>query len=210
MQDKRNWETIDEYGSKICAEVVGTTAVVNDSWRNELITLNLPNEVLNKLWLETAYFGVYLLQKKFTASLEDEKREVINRSIRGTFLLAIPTLFGDEKADNSDFKNYIASEYDRTLKLYENYKGVDVKMLFRDIVRDIFNTSEESGIKFIDNTRGNRFKLKTASILAAIGGNKEFSDQLANTVYLPVENLMAFASGATQAFANINESLLSD
>jgi hypothetical protein len=67
MEDTRNWELIDEYGSKICAQVVGTTAVVNDSWRNELITLNLPHEVLNKLWLETAYFGVYLLQKKFTA-----------------------------------------------------------------------------------------------------------------------------------------------
>ena len=210
MKDKIDWE-LQDIASKINAQVVTTTAALNDAWRNKLITLNLPNEVLSRLWLETAFFGVYLLQKRFSVPLGEEKSKFIDKTVRDAFLLVVPACtFGDTKGENTDLKNYITSEYDRTLKMYKNYEGVDIKILFRDLIREVFNTVEDSKIKFIDNTFSNRFKLKAAFFLSALGGNKEFIDKYSNEVYLPNKNLMAFANSATQAFANVSENDVND
>lgn len=205
MEEKIDWE-LQDVASKINAQVVTTTAALNDAWRSELLTLNLPNEVLNRLWLETSFFGVFLLQKRFSAPLEENKSKFVNKAIRDAFLLVVPTCaFGDTEGKNADLKKYITSEYDRTLEMYKNYSGVDVKELFCNLIRDVFNTSKGSNVKFIDNTFGNRLKLKTAFFLSALGGNKEFLDKHGKEVYLPAKNLVAFANHAAQVFASIEE-----
>jgi len=210
MEEKIDWE-LQDIASKINAQIVTTTAALNDAWRNELLTLNLPNEVLNRLWLETAFFGVFLLQKRFIMPIGEEKSKFVNKAVRDAFLLVVPTCaFGDTEGKNTDLKKYITSEYDRTLEMYKNYKGIDVKELFRNLVRDAFNTSEGSNVKFIDNTFGNRLKLKAAFFLSALGGNKEFLDKHGKEVYLPDKNLIAFAHSATQAFANVSERDIND
>lgn len=209
MEEKIDWD-LHDIASKINAQVVATTAALNDAWRNELNTLKLPNGVLNKLWLETAYFGAYLLEKRFSAPLGDQKSKEVNKYIRDGFLLIVPRTFSDGDNENEELKKWITSEYDRTLEMYENYKGVDVKKLFCDLVRDVFNTTEGSKMKFIDNTFGNRLKLKTAFILGALGGNKEFIEKHENEVYLPNENLTAFATSAAQAFASISDNDIND
>lgn len=207
-EEKIDWD-LHDIASKINAQVVATTAALNDAWRNELNTLKLPNGVLNKLWLETAYFGAYLLEKRFSASLGEQKSKEVNKYVRDGFLLIVPNTFSDGE-ENEELKKWIASEYDRTLEMYENYKGVDVKALFQNLVRDVFNATEDSRMKFIDNTFWTRFKLKLAFFLAALGGNKEFMEKHENEVYLPHENLTAFATSAAQAFANVSESDIHD
>ena len=209
MEEKIDWD-LHDIASKINAQVVATTVALNDVWRNELITLKLPDSILNKLWLETAYFGVYLLQKKFSGPLGEEKRKTVNKNVRDAFLLIVPSVFGDKEEHNEELKKWITLEYDRTLEMYENYKGIDVKSLFCDSIRDVFNATEGSKIKFIDNTFGNRLKLKTAFILAVLGGNKKFIDKHENEAYLPNENLTAFATSAAQTFANVSESDIND
>ncbi|MFA5020526.1 MAG: hypothetical protein WC517_00460 [Patescibacteria group bacterium] len=210
MKKEIDWE-LHDIASKINAQVVTTTAVLNDTWRNELITLNLPNEALNKLWLETAFFGIFLLLKRFATPLGEEKNEFVNNAVRDAFLLVVPTCaFGDSKGENNGLKDYIASDYDRTLELYKKYQGIDVRMLFRDLVKDVFNSSEGSKIKFIHNSFGNRLKLKIAFIISALAGNKEFIEAHSNEVYLPIENLVAFANSATQAFAGISDNDIND
>ena len=208
-EEKIDWD-LHDIASKINAQVVATTAALNDAWRNELNTLKLPNGVLNKLWLETAYFGAYLLEKRFSAPLGEQKSKEVNKYVRDGFLLIVPSTFSDGDNENEEFKKWIASEYDRTLEMYENYKGVDVKALFRDLVRDIFNTTEDSKMKFIDNTFWTRLKLKIAFFLAALGGNKEFMEKHGNEVYLPHENLTACATSAAQAFAAVSENDIHD
>ena len=209
-EEKIDWE-LQDMSSKINAQILTTTAALNDAWRNELITLNLPNEVLNKLWLETAFFGAFLLQKRFVMPLEEEKRKFVNKAVRDAFLFTIPTVvFSDSKNENTDLKNFITSEYDRTLEMYKNYQGVDIKALFRDLVRDVFNTSKDSKMKFVENSFWTRFKLKLAFFLAALSGNKEFMDQHQHEVYLPNENLTAFATSAAQSFASVSESDIRD
>ena len=209
-EEKIDWE-LQDVSSKINAQILTTTAALNDAWRNELITLNLPNEVLNKLWLETAFFGAFLLLKRFATPLEEEKRKFVNKAVRDAFVFTIPTVvFGDTKSENTDLKNYITSEYDRTSEMYKNYKGVDVKALFRDLIRDVFNTSKDSKMKFVENSFWTRFKLKLAFFLAALGGNKEFMEQHQHEVYLPHKNLTAFATSAAQAFAGVTESDIHD
>lgn len=192
-------------GSKIGAQIFATTATLNDAWRNELITLNLPNEVLNKLWLETSFFGAFLLLKRFTASLEEEERKLVNKAVREAWVFLISDVVFEE-GKNSDLKNYIIAKYDRTLEMYQNYKDVDAKTLFCDLLKDAFNSSKDSKMKFIENSFWNRFKLKSAFFLAALGGSKEFMDQHRHEVYLPNENLTAFATSAAQAFAGVGES----
>lgn len=204
MEEKIDWD-LHDIASKINAQVVATTAALNDAWRNELITLKFPNGVLNKLWLETAYFGVYLLQKRFSAPLGEEKRKVVNKNVRDAFLLIVPNVFRDKEDGNEKLKKWITAEYDRTLEMYENYKGIDVKSLFLNLVRDVFNTSKNLKMKFVENSFWTRFKLKLAFFLAALGGNKEFMEQHGNEVYLPHENLTAFATSAAQAFASVSE-----
>lgn len=203
-EEQLDWD-LHDIASKINAQVLAITAVLNDSWRNELNTLKLPSGVLNKLWLETAYFGAYLLEKRFSDPLGDQKSEEVKRYVRDGFILIVSRTFLDGDNENEELKNWIASEYDRTLKMYENYKGLDVKALFQNLVRDIFNTTEDSRMKFIDNTFWTRFKLKLAFFLAALGGNKEFMEKHENEVYLPHENLTAFAVSAAQAFAGVSD-----
>ena len=209
QEEKIDWD-LHDIASKINAQVVAITAAFNDGLRNELITLKLPDVVLNKLWLETAYFGTYLLQKRFSVPLDKDKSKTVNKKVRDTFLLIVPRIFGNEEDDNKKLKKYIASEYDRTLEMYKDYKGVDVKVLFHDLIRDAFNSTEDSKMKFIDNTFGNRLKLQIAFFLGALGGNKDFIEKHKNEIYLPNENLMAFASRAAQAFASVSSSDIND
>lgn len=208
-EEKTDWD-LHDIASKINAQVVATTAALNDAWRNELNTLKLSNGVLNKLWLETAYFGAYLLEKRFSIPLGDQKSKKVNKYVRDGFLLIVPSTFSDGDNQNEELKKWIASEYDQTSEMYENYKGVDVKVLYSDLVRNIFNLSEDSKIKFIDNSFWTRFKLKKAFFFATLGGDKEFIKKHENEVYLPNENLTAFANSAAQAFALVSESDIYD
>jgi len=192
-----------ELGSKINGQIVATTAFLNDAWRNQMITLNLPNLVFNKLWLETAYFGSYILQKKFSEPLEKEKSKLLNQYMRYGFLLLVPTIFG-EKLGDSELKKFVSEQYDDRLEKYRNFNGVDTRTLFCDLVKNVFNSTENCKIKFIDNTFGNRLKLKTALILGAIGGNKEFVDKHKDEVFLSDKDLLKLADNATQAFMNVN------
>ncbi len=208
MKEKIDWD-LHDVASKINAQVVVTTAALNDAWRNELNTLKLSNGVFNKLWLETAYFGAYLLEKRFSAPLGEQKSKEVNKYVRDGFLLIVPSTFSDGE-ENEELKKWIASEYDRNLEMYENYKGVDVKELFQNLVRDVFNTTEDSRMKFIDNTFWTRLKLKLAFFLAALGGNKEFMEKHENEVYLSHENLVAFATSAARAFASVSENDIHD
>lgn len=209
MEEKIDWELRD-ISSKINAQIIVTTGGLIDAWNNELITLNLPNAVINKLWLETAFFGAYLLLKRFSAPLEAEKSKFVDKAVRDAFIDMIPIYTSDKKGDNADLKKYITSGYDRTLEMYKNYKGVDTKILFCDLARNVFNLTKDSKIKFIDNTFWTRVKLKFAFFLRAFGGNKELMDKHINEVYLPNENLIAFADSATQAFVNVSESDIRD
>lgn len=208
MEEEIDWEIQDRI-SKINAQVIANTAALNDAWRNELLTLNLPNGVLNRIWLETSYFGVFLLYKKFILPLGEEKIKDASARLRHAYTFTVPTILFAEQADK-EFKEYVASEYDERLEMYKNYNGLDVRLLFRDLIKDVFNTVEGSKVKFIENTFGNRLKLKTALLLGALGGDKEFIDKHSNEVFLPQEHLLEFTNSAVKVFTSVSESDISD
>ena len=204
VAQETDWEAQD-IGSKINAQVIAITAALNDAWRKELISLNLPGIVLNRLWLETSFFGAFLLIKRFTKPLENTRKEKINSIIRDGYLLIVPDMFGSDKVEKKQVQDYFASEYDKTLEMYEKYEGVDTKTLFCGLVKNVFNASEGSKVKFIDNSFKNRLGLKTAFFLAALGGNKEFMNKHANEVFIPRERLSGFADDVVKAFSGVNE-----
>jgi len=188
--------------SKINAQVLAVTTQINESLVNELMTLKLPNSVFNKVWLETAYLGVYLLQKKFSVLLGHENSKTVNKHVRELFLDSASSLFGGEGENKEILKEWIVSHYDQRLEMYEQYQGADVSLRFRELIRNVFNTTEGSKVRFIENKPGNPLKLKTAFFFAG----KKFLSKQENEVYLPNENLNAFVTNAAQAFGNVNES----
>jgi hypothetical protein len=194
-------QNLRHIASKINSQVLAVTAQINDSLVNELMTLKLPHSIFNKVWLETAYFGVHLLQKKFGVLLGHESSKTVNKNVRELFLDIVPGLFGGDGENKEIFKEWIVSRYDQRLEMYEQYQGADVGLRFRELIRNVFSSTEGSKVRFAENKPGNPLRLKTAFSF----GGKRFLSKHENEVYLPNENLNAFAANAVQAFGNVSE-----
>jgi hypothetical protein len=194
-------QNLRHIASKINAQVLAVTTQTNESLVNELMTLKLPHSIFNKVWLETAYLGVHLLQKKFSVLLGHESSKTVNIYVRELFLDIAPGLFGGEGDNKEIFKEWIVSQYDQRLEMYEQYQGLDISLRFRELIRNVFNTTEGSKVRFIENKPSNHPRLKTAFFF----GGKKLLGKHENEVYLPNENLNAFAANAAQAFSNISE-----
>ena len=196
---------MDQYlrniASQINAQILAVTTQINESLINELMTLKLPNSIFNKVWLETACLGVYLLQKKFSVLLGHENSKTLNKNVRELFLDIVPSLFGGEGENKEIFKERIGSQYDQRFEMYEQYQGVDVGLRFRELIRKAFNTTEGSKVRFIENKSSNRLRSKTAFFF----GGKQFLGKHENEVFLPNENLNSFVTEVTQAFGNVTE-----
>jgi hypothetical protein len=194
-------QSLRHIASKINAQVLAVTSQINESLVNELMTLKLPNSIFNKVWLETAYLGVHLLQKKFSLLLGHESSKAVNKHVRELFLDSAPSLFEGQGENKEIFREWIVSHYDQRLEMYEQYQGSDISLRFRELVRNIFNTTEGSKVRFIENKPSNPLRLKTAFLF----GGKRFLGKHENEVYLPNENLNAFAANAAQAFSTVSE-----
>lgn len=204
---------IRDIASKINAEVVAITAGLSEEWGKEFSTLNLPNEVLNKLWFETAFFGIYLLQKRFVFKLEEKTRDKLKKNIRQTFISTVSSLMSVKDNDYEELKEYITHQYDETIKTYENYSGVDIKNLFTDFLVDVFNLCENSKLKYIDNKLTTKLKLKLAFFLGSLvkkDGTNSFIEEHKDILYLPKSNLTPLSSGIAKAFSEVNESVIYD
>jgi len=194
-------QNLRHIASKINAQVLAVTSQIHESLVNELMTLKLPNSIFNKVWLETAYLGVHLLQKKFGVLLGHENSKTVNKHVRELFLDIAPSLFGGEGENKEIFKGWIVSQYDQSIEMYEQYQGLDISLRFRELIRNAFNTTGGSKVRFIENKPDNPLRLKTAFFF----GGKRFLGKHENEVCLPNENLNAFAANAAQAFGNISE-----
>ena len=86
MEEKMD-QHLRNIASKINAQVIAVTRQINESLINELMTLKLPPSLFDKVWLETAYLGSYLLQKKFSVLLGHEKSKTLNINVRELFLV---------------------------------------------------------------------------------------------------------------------------
>jgi len=194
-------QSLRHIATKIHAQVLAATSQINESLVNELMTLKLPHSIFNKVWLETAYFGMHLLQKKFSVLLGHESSKTVNKHVRELFLEIAPSLVGGEGENKEIFKEWIVSQYDQRLEMYEQYQGLDISLRFRELIRNVFSATEGSKVKFVENKPSNPLRLKTAFSF----GGKKFLGRHENEVCLPNENLNAFAANAAQAFGNVSE-----
>jgi len=194
-------QNLRRIASNINAQILAVTTQINESLANELMTLKLPISIFNKVWLETAYLGVHLLQKKFSTLLGHENSKTVNKHVRELFLDIAPNLLGGNGENKEIFKDRIVSQYDQRLDMYEQYQGADVSLRFRELIRNVFNTTEGSKVRFIENKPGHHLRLKPAFFF----GGKKLSGKHENEVFLPNENLNAFAANAAQAFDNVSE-----
>jgi len=209
MNEKINSLEINDIASKFNAQVVAITAGLSEEWEKEFSTLNLPNEVLNKLWFETAFFGIYLLQKRFIFKLDEITRNKLKKEIRQTFISTVSSLMSSKDIDREELKEYIESQYDGTIESYENYSGVDIKILFTNFLADIFNLCGNSKLKYIDDNIANKLRLKLAFFLGSLikkNGTNDFIKEHKDVVYLPKNNLASLSSAIAMAFTEVNES----
>lgn len=209
MNEKINSLEINDIASKFNAQVVAITAGLSEEWEKEFSTLNLPNEVLNKLWFETAFFGIYLLQKRFIFKLDEITRSKLKKEIRQTFISTVSSLMSSKDIDREELQEYIESQYDGTIESYENYSGVDIKILFTNFLADIFNLCGNSKLKYIDDNIANKLRLKLAFFLGSLikeNGTNNFIKEHKDIVYLPKNNLASLSSAIAMAFTEVNES----
>lgn len=201
-----DWD-LDDIGQKISLKALVTTTTFSKSLRNELIFLKISNQTYNHLLLETAYFCVYLLQKRFSSPLGEEKKVNINKAVSHYFNLVYPIEFSVKEQEN-DLKLYIEREYDSRLESYENYNGFDDRVLFVNFLCNSFNSVEDSRIKFIENAPLNRIKISIAFFLAGLWRNKEFLENHSKEIYLPRNTLQNYADIVTKYIAEIPETTI--
>lgn len=196
-------EKLEELATSAAAEAVAATAAVNDKLHAEFskaTNVSVDAGTHNHVWLEIAYFGLYLLYKKVSTEMTDEEKKVFKKYLKENFLNYVINIVYQAKGEEAvSLKKYVRENYDARFNLYLNYRG-DVSTLFKEQLRNTFNGQEKGEIKFIDNSLTTKLKLKLAFLL----GGKEFLEEHKGEVYLSEDILNLTAKNIMQVFQEIN------
>ena len=200
---KKDKEKLEELATKVAAKVVAITANINDKLHAEfLAATNIPIHpgVHNYVWLEIAYFGSYLLHQKVTNSMSKDEQIIFASTLRERFIFLVTTIvFPTEGEEDKSLKNYIESTYDTKLKKYSEFRG-DISELFKNELKDTFNSQSDGKIKFVDKSFKTKIKLKAAFFLASLGNNKEFFEKHGDEFFFPDSILSSTVSVVTKMF----------
>jgi|GEM_PF-2828971 len=198
-----NKEKLDDLATKVAAEILALTASVNDKLHAELLSAtNIPTHAgqHNYVWLEIAYFGSYLLRQKVTNSMSKQEQNIFDPLLKERFLFYVTNVAFESKGEGAEsLRLMIGSTYDARLKEYAEYRG-DVSTLFKEELKNAFNSQSQGKIKFVDKSFKTKLKLKVAFFLAALGGNKEFLEQHGDEIFLPDSVLTSTAATVNKMF----------
>lgn len=189
---------LSDASNKIVAQVLAVTASLNDQLDEVLVAkFNIPinSGVHNRTWLEIAYFGTYTLLQRAQKSYSADDYVNISREVhKGLIHMILTVVFFDEKdeATKASLEAHVSAGLAQSLESYKEHVG-DTSLVLRDLIRDIFNASEDSKIKFVDGDWITKLKINIAFAL----GNSEFQakhkdEQLLNGDFLlPVVHAIA-------------------
>jgi hypothetical protein len=199
---------INDASNKIVAQVIATTASLNDQWDEVLMTkfnIEIIPEVHNKTWLEIAFFGAYtLLQRAKTAYSADDYEKIsqeFHRALVRMILMVVFTQDGDDEKTKKSLELYVTSEFNKSFELYKKHSG-DTALVLRDLIRDAFNSSEISKIKFVDDGWKNKLKLNVAFAL----GDADFQAKHKDVQFLKNDFLMPVVQVFANTFRTLDQS----
>lgn len=196
---------LNDASNKIVAQVVAITASLNDQWDEVLMTkFNAPivPSVHNKTWLEIAFFGAYTLLQRAQTAYPADVYEKINQVVPKDLVRMIMMVVFDEKDEETkkSLETYITSEFNRSLELYKKHVG-DTALVLRDLIRDVFNTSEGSKIKFVDGGWTTKLKLNVAFAM----GDSDFQAKHKDEQYLKSDILLPIAQAVANEFRTLDQ-----
>ncbi len=196
---------LNDASNKIVAQVVAITASLNDQWDNVLITkfnTQIVPQVHNKTWLEIAFFGAYTLLHRAQTAYPKEIYEKVTQAVHKDLVRMIMMVVFDEKDEETkkSLEAYITLQFHQSLELYQKHVG-DTALVLRDIIRDIFNTSDDSKIKFVDGDWKSKLKLNFAFAL----GDSEFQAKHKDEQYLKSEVLLPIAQTVANEFRTLSQ-----
>lgn len=203
MQEKT--EKIENFATKLAAEIVSHTAGLNDQLRSEFsIATNLPTDAAahNYLWLEIAFYGSYLINKRIADGVISEDRKLLIQEFKNKIIFYLTTVvFSHEGEDARIFKDYLISTLDSKLQKYSDYRG-DIRILFKEELRVTFFKQKKSYV-FYKNKIG-FLKIKFAFFLAQIIGDNEFLENHKDDFIFPESVLSSLALNITNRFNEID------
>ena len=179
-------ETIEKLALTVATLVVDASQRTISSWTNELKVLRniqIDRSAFAMLLLESVAFGHYYVGEKFKGYMNESERKIFADELnkKMIFMLAL-MLDSKDKEKNSEAHEAIIKEmYNKTVpdnhKALANYKGNTIIDLFKETLRQIFN-SNDFKIKFFENTFKNRLKLKIGGTLSSSNTSSKFKDDI--------------------------------
>ena len=174
----------------LAATALATTVLVMDHFCQALQTsTNSPPDVLaaNMTWLDIYAYGSHILTMRYALE-QHVNKESLETEYLSTAEHYIKTVFIPE--DGAVPINQIFDIFRKMISTYQTFKG-DASELLKKNVRDHFNSSKKSQVKFIDDDWWARFKLKLA---IALGTGEAF-------MFFPETALDGLVKEAREEFA---------
>lgn len=157
----------EELAGKIATQVIAKTAVLNDQLHEALsLSTNLATEPLvhNKVWLQIAYYGNYLLFKKYSKLMSASEISTFKLELKDQFInYAMMVVF---VGNDENFRLWLEAQYSQIFEVYENHIG-NTSDLLKELISSEF-VSNNSKIKFIENKFSKRFLLGLAGALGGV------------------------------------------
>lgn len=157
----------EELAGKIAIQVIAQTAVLNDQLHEALVLgTNVATEpmVHNKVWLQIAYFGNYILFKKYSRNISPAELDAFKVSLKDQFIrYAMMVVF---TGNDENFQVWLESQYLHFFELYEKHVG-NTSELLKKLISANF-VLNDSKIKFVENKFPKRALLSLSGILGGI------------------------------------------
>src|SRR3989338_5965561 len=172
-------EQLAELAKKVAARTIELTVILNDEINTHLRTSSgsaANPGIKNHIWLETAFLGCYVLQKKFTAGMTDEERDKFMALFRNEFMSTVLSkTFKLEAIEEEGTRLMLEGDYDDKLKKYDAYQGPTALLFKNELQRSLAINPEKSKIN--ESFLKNKIMSKAGSLFG-ISGKSDINSPL--------------------------------
>ena len=190
-------EQLEILAKKAAQKTISLTTTVNEEIRAHLKStaiLQTDIGIGNKVWIEIALLGSYLMQKKAGDIMSPEEKNIFAPIFKKEFMAsALDAVSGTSSIEKEGASLMIEADYDDKLTKYSSSAG-DTAVLFRDELKKLF--TKPSKIKLNENAWRNKIMEKTTYVLGALGQPASGKDAPA----IPDNILTAIAESSVRLF----------
>lgn len=180
-------QQLEELGKKAAATTIALTATLNEELNNHLRAsgwLATNPGLQNQIWLETAYLGCYVIQKKITIGMSGPERDKFISTFRREFMSTVlAKTFKLASFEEEGTRLMLEGEFDDKLKKYDTFQG-RASELFKDEMHHILVGKSET-VKMNANSMQEKIMSKATALFGSkktSGQNSPISDDMLITI----------------------------